>query len=277
MKFRVRAELSRWPTSGKIAGIFLIVFLLCAYLAAEAKVADLRPQSVSFVGVDSIKIAGDLYLPGNRQVGVVKKYPLVILLHMMGHDRTTYDPLVKALFARAPDFVVLAIDLPGHGESRTRVDGQNMDFRRFTQNDWAQCIDDINKVIWDMQNLPGAEAKQIDSQRIVIVGASVGANLALAVGARNKRVQAVVMLSPGMGFVSGPADATLREFNRPVLLVAGNDDVFSRDACKILSQASAKAKLRLFDRAGHGTDMFLPHPELINEIVVWLKGQLAIR
>lgn len=286
MKFRVMAELSRQAkkrilnvaingvTFNRVIfyGIFLIAVLISPLLAGQAKVAELRPQPVSFLGVDSVKIAGDLYLPVSPKAG---KYPLVILLHMLGHDRTTYDGLVKALLAGNSGLAVLAIDLPGHGESKTRTDGKAVDFRQFSPRDWANVVDDVNKVIWDTQSLPCA--KQIDGQKIVICGASIGANLALTVGAHNKRVQAIVMLSPGMGFVSGPADFTLREFNRPALLVAANDDPYARDACKLLSQASRVAKLRMFERAGHGTDMFAPHPELINEIVVWLKGQLKVK
>jgi hypothetical protein len=61
-----------------------------------------------------------------------------------------------------------------------------------------------------------------------MVGASIGANLALVAGAKNAGVAAVVALSPGDDFLGvAPAGALGRFASRPVYLIASQDDAYS--------------------------------------------------
>ena len=86
---------------------------------------------------------------------------------------------------------------------------------------------------------------EVDPQRTAIVGASIGANLALLVGANNNQVAAVAALSPGDDFQGIRPTGVLSNFgNRPVYLIASQDDPYSYGSAHTpLSNATLVASL----------------------------------
>lgn len=101
----------------------------------------------------------------------------LLLVHGLGGTRHSWDPILPAL-ARARQ--VIALDLPGHGQSPEQVDSGTFDGLARSLDDW---LSDQGLVNIDM------------------VGSSMGARLVLEM-ARRGRAGAVVALDPG-GFWQG--------------------------------------------------------------------------
>lgn len=83
-------------------------------------------------------------------------------------------------------YAVLAIDLRGHGQTGGSID-------------WPQVDDDLPRV-WAY--LTGRD--DVDPARTAIIGASIGANLALRTAANLPQVRGVVLLSPASTTAASP-------------------------------------------------------------------------
>ena len=116
----------------------------------------------------------------------------------------------------------------------------------------------------------------VDPDRVAIVGASIGANLALLTGANEEGVKTVVLLSPGLdysGVKTGEAMAAYQ--NRPVLIVASEEDTYSADSSRVLEESAVgEVSLVMYQNAGHGTNMFVAEPELGELLIDWLETYL---
>lgn len=147
---------------------------------------------------DGLRLVGDLWsFEGEAR-------PAVLLVHDLGADRGVW----RQLGARLADegFLVLSTDLRGHGETGGATNWTNA------------LLDGEDLVRWLTRR------DEVDRDRIAIVGAGVGGEIALAVGAFEP-VSAVVAVSPGVTY--GGIDllpATLELEPRPVLFVVGADD-----------------------------------------------------
>lgn len=203
---------------------------------------------------DGVQIFGDYYV-GTGSCGIV-------LLHMMPADRTSWHTLATKL--QEAGFHVLAIDLRGHGQSAGGPNG----YQTFSDAQHQQSLFDVETAAEFLR------AKGV--QRIYLGGASIGANLSLQYVAEHKEVVAVVLLSPGLDYHGIHADIWMNNLkpDQAVLLIASDDDVYSFTSVKALYDRSSSLKMRevkLLTNAGHGTAMFDTNPEMMDEIVNWLK------
>lgn len=256
-------------------------------------------ESFSCTTDDGVILKGDYY-------GKESKKPTVVLMHMLGRSRADYAPLIPLLQKKG--FAVLAIDLRGHGESTGRLprkvepEPARYSFDRFTLADWARLPYDVKAVLKTLSSKstdntalanqsnskkPQPESTRAHSRaggnsgggrtrRILLVGASIGANAAALAGADVADVKAMVLLSPGANYHKLAPAAAIEKFAGPVLIVVSSEDEQSYDACKQFS-ASSKAtghniKLETLKDAGHGTKMFGKDPQLAGKIADWLAG-----
>lgn len=184
--------------------------------------------------------------------------PGVILLHMLGDDRTVWGEVGLTADLVAAGYAVLVVDMRGHGETGGA-------------QDWTLAADDLARV-WDTF----AALETVDEARTAVVGASIGANMALRLGADRPEVAAVVLLSPGLDYRGVTTEDQLAVYgDRPLLLVAGEDDPYSADSVRALAEAAGGATVQMYDAAGHGTNMFAAEPELAGLIIGWLDEHVA--
>ena len=116
---------------------------------------------------------------------------------------------------------------------------------------------------------------EVDPQRAAIVGASIGANLALIVGANNSNVAAVAALSPGTDFQGLKPAGLLSNFgHRPVYLIASVDDPYSYTSAQQMSPLLAGGESFYYQTAGHGTAMF-SNPDLATRLLGWLSVHIG--
>jgi alpha-beta hydrolase superfamily lysophospholipase len=227
---------------------------------------QLKPQLFSVNTKDSVILKSDIYSPIN--IGSDKK--VVLLLHMLGHNRRDYDALISPLTSLG--FEVIALDLRGHGQSTKRLDATSIDYKTFDQSAWAKLPNDIEKVIDQIIERDGQNTK------IYIIGASIGANTAAIVGAKCASVPAVILLSPGLDYKGLKTEAALAQFKKPAFIVASKDDEYSFDSSNKLKSIDNKLfTLKALDNAGHGTDMLMNDQSLMAAVVDWLKKQANIK
>jgi alpha-beta hydrolase superfamily lysophospholipase len=212
-----------------------------------------NPENVSMVSPDGLQLLGTFYPAAGAG-----PWPAVLLLHMLGSDREAWAETGLPDALAGAGFAVLALDMRGHGDTGgTR--------------DWARAEDDLLRV-WRYL----VDRGDVDPRRIAIVGASIGANLALRMGAREPFIPTVVLLSPGLDYQGVTTADTLTNFaGRPLLVVASSEDGYAADSSRTLAeQAGESAQLLIYDGAGHGTNMFGPQPDLIDVILDWLGDNL---
>jgi len=197
--------------------------------------------------------------------------PAVLLVHMLAKDRHTFDELQVKLAEKG--ISSLSIDLRGHGDST--ADG-TLNYANFSLDEWRAVSNDLKAGLEFFRT-----TDNIDDRLTAIVGASIGANLAAILTAdeltENPRVapKALVLLSPGRNYKEFSPLERGRELRTiPVLIVSSPGDTGSYATSQALSQAS-KGELKEFEGDGHGTDLFESHPELLDEIAVWLYNRVA--
>lgn len=117
----------------------------------------------------------------------------------------------------------------------------------------------------------------VDPERTVLIGASIGANLALGQAAREPRIKGVVLLSPGLEYRGiKTADPMQAYGQRPVLIVAAEGDSYAADSSRKLNDLAQGAHhLEMFRGNAHGTDLLSAQPELRWLILEWLEKMLG--
>lgn len=213
----------------------------------ETKLAE--PQTVTFESADKLEIVGTFYESPKANS------PAVLLLHQWMMNRKSYDEFANRL--QKDGFGVLAIDGRGFGESVKTTDGKEV-----KQNPEAESLDPkmVKSMMADVDNAFQFLAKQknVDAARIGVVGASYGSSLAAMYAGENPKVKAVALLSPGINyFDSLPIEPALKNYgDKPVLLVAANDDKDSAEAVEKLKSAHEKYEVKIYEKGGHGTKLF---------------------
>jgi dienelactone hydrolase len=221
------------------------------------------PQTIKFDSADKLEIIGTFYESPKANS------PAVLLLHQWQSTRKSYDGFAKQLQAKG--FGVLAIDGRGFGESVKTTDGKTVSPSRTDDAVKAMKIDVDNAFNFLMKQ------KNVDANRIGIVGASYGSSLALIYAAENKQVKAVALLSPGINYFgnmrSEPAAKTFG--NRPLLLVSAEDDKESAETVKKIKTISDNYEVQIYPKGGHGTNLFGAKVGLDNLLEKFLTKNLA--
>lgn len=229
---------------------FFILFAALITLGCVQQQTSVNKQSISFTTDDGFIIHGSYYEGSEKGL---------ILLHMLGKDKESWDGFIPTLSKL--NYTVLAIDLRGHGESVVQ-NGISRTWNEFSDDDFASMKKDV------------AAAKTFLESRgktkFAIIGASIGANVALNYSAGDDDIRTVILLSPGFNYRGVDAQETIKNYTQPVLLITTEGDTYSADTSKYMYfYAPGKKALSLFNGNAHGTDM-LTITNVDKVIVRWL-------
>jgi len=244
----------------KIWVTFLLIFCLVdSPLFAGERVTLQATDGHPLVGTLSRPIGKDL------RAGV-------ILLPMYRQTKESWQPLVKQL--NRTGFTTLALDLRGHGESRYDADGRD-DGNRVINRDPAlfnaMYLDAAAAAVRLVQNM------QIKTERIALVGASVGCSVALhAVAKGSVRAGAVVVMTPGSNYLGISTMKHIKTWPGTPLLILSSEEEKERGAEEIYAALNGKgAELHLFsETAIHGTNMLGKVPGVEELISNWLVSRM---
>lgn len=208
-------------------------------------------ELVQIPGADGLSLHGVLFTPAFRPA------PGVLLLHMYGRSAADWEVTAEAL--QQAGLAALALDLRGHG----RTGGAE---------DWRAAIEDTALALAWLRAHPAT-----DGRPLAIVGASIGANLALVAGAADPQVAALALLSPGFDYFRLGIEGVVESYGaRPLFLAAAQDDPYSAATVEALAAAAAgPVDLVVYSVAGHGTAMLAAAPELPDRLLEFLVGALG--
>ncbi len=249
--------------------ITLWLTILSVSLAAFAGAAWAQPPSaeqVTFTTSDGVTISATLHhpSPGTR-------VPCVILLHQNKSDRSSWAQLIPLLLQN--NYAALALDLRGHGAS-TNFGGRTRTFADFTDADYAAMINDVRAAANYLHN-----RKDINGGRLGLIGASIGANLALQYASEDRTVRTVIMLSPGLDYRSLEVVPYLDAYDRRALfMIVSQGDAYSYNSCLEIKKEATIAsplKLKVYDGDVHGTGLLAAHKGLDAIFIAWLLNHLV--
>ncbi len=212
-------------------------------------------EDVRFTTSDGIVIAGTMYPAGDQA-------PTVLCLHQWRSDRSSFTGLAGRL--QAAGFTVLAIDMRGYGGSTKTEAGKRIRPDRKAQKDIDAAITFL-----------GTQAS-VDAARIGIIGASYGSSNAIIYAAAHPVIKAVVLLSPGLNYFNElPTEDAVRSCKgRPVFAVASSEDLRSVETVEAYRELAPGIETRIYEEAGHGTDIIDAKVGLGGEILSFLKKNL---
>lgn len=195
-----------------------------------------KPQRVSFETDEKtpVTIVGSYTAPPENASS--RRAPMAILLHMYDADRSSFDPLLPALHEAG--FAVLAIDLRGHGES---VEPVSLKLAGRVEDRDPRLFRDMTKDVEAAYRWL-ARRSDTDPARFVLAGASVGASVALEYAGRDKSVDGVVLMTPGLDYLGIGSRASARKYGRrPALMLAADEERADADElAKLLPEAKVK-------------------------------------
>lgn len=217
-------------------------------------------NKINITTEDGKKIVGNYYQPSEEIKG------WVLYLHMMPATKESYSELASRL--QMVKYVGLAIDLRGHGESQDGPDG----YKKYSLKETMNSIKDIVAAI-DFLKKQGASLNQI-----YIVGASIGANLAIEYASQYNEIKKIVALSPGTNYYGIKAGELVKNFNaNQKLFIVGSKDDTNVPGDDLQIQKISKNYpykdniiVNIYETGGHGTDILKSNPDVEDNIVEFL-------
>jgi len=225
-------------------------------------------EKIDFKTSDGAKIVGLFYRPERLRM---KNVPVVLLLHQLGGSKADYYDFVPDILAEG--YCALAIDLRGHGES-TNINGVSRSWRDFNETDFRKMSYDVISAVRWLD-----ERREVNSDRIAIIGASIGANLALNYAVNDRRVRTVILLSPGLDYRGVKTLSSAKNYGTRAIMIAvssgdepsGSD---SRTLYEIFEPTANPPKLKMYEGDLHGTSILNGGLGLGMIIIAWLGNNL---
>lgn len=196
-----------------------------------------RAEKVSFKSADGVALAAEWRAPR-------RGLPVFVLLHGLGAGRGEW----RAFQARAAGlgWGTLAVDMRGHGESGG---GKYTEFR--TPAHWLALEGDARAAVEWL-----AKERHVAPERVVLAGASLGANIAARAAADEPRVPLALLLSPGWNYQGVTLPDAVAASGRPFVFAAAAEDAYAfKSAQEALRLAKRPESVFLRAAHGHGVGM----------------------
>lgn len=231
----------------------LLLLVGCAPLGSDGNKNDgdqgdgmMAAQRVQLTSKDGLQIVGNYYgAPGESAV---------VLLHMMRRSKADWDGFAQRL--QREGIASIAIDLRGHGESAG-------DLGAFQDQDFKNMKFDAQAAVSFLRT--NGKAK------IMVMGASIGANTALVAADEDRDIMGAVLLAPGADYLGVVTLDVARRFERPILVVLSKDDVYYETGQEVWkAMTGAQKVLKVYEKGGHGTWLF-GTTDLEDVLVDWLE------
>ena len=228
----------------------LSLVLLSIVLASPS--AEAAGTRVSFPSGDGVMIAGELYEAASRPA------PAVLLVHMLSRSHADWGGLPERI--RDAGITALAIDLRGHGQSSGSA------------QDLQAMVGDVRAAALWLSTRPNVRGDQI-----AIVGASLGASLALLAVVNVPQVRAIALLSPSLDYRGLRTDNALikRLGPRSIWLAASDQDPLAlRSLRDIAAEPSGPREQHVSSVLAHGTVLLDKDGDVARSLVDWLRRSL---
>lgn len=211
-------------------------------------------EKIYLTAKDNIKIAANFY-------GLENPLGWLVLVHMMPAAKESWDDLAKNF--QNVGYESLAIDLRGHGESDAGPNG----YGNFSDADHQKSILDLEAAVDYL-----VKERQATSDKIIFIGASIGANLSLQYISENPEFKSAVLLSAGLnyrGIKTEPLVKNLKSGQKLFFVSSRNDGENTKENQKLyeIVPNGVEKEIKIYEAAGHGTTILEKEPELKNLIL----------
>ena len=236
---------------------------LCILLLASVSFSqNASRRDVDLIALDGAKLRATFFSAG-------KSGPGVILLHMCNTTRKSWEPVAEGLSERGVN--VLTVDNRGFGESDgPRFEGGSAEVRQQLNEKWPGDFDAAYQFLISQPN--------VDKGRMAFGGSSCGVDNVVKLAERHPNAKALVLLAgttdvKGMNFIADHPE-------RPIFTAAAADDEYNDDALQVMQwtaslSANSRTKFSGFKDGKHGTEIFGPHPELVQQVVAFFVDTLV--
>lgn len=241
-----------------------MIRILCIILLAAASCycQAPAPKDVDILAPDGTKLRATFF-------AAAKPGPGVLLLHMCNTVRKSWEPVAKKLSETGIN--ALTIDNRGFGESGgPRFEGASQDVLTQLRDMWPADFDAAYDFL--------AAQPGVDKTRIAVGGGSCGVGNAIAVAERHADLKSMVLLAgssdaPGVNCIAQHPEI-------PVFTAGAADDQYNPATLQVMrwySDLSGNPRTRFsgFKDGHHGTEIFGPHPELVDQIVSFYVDTLV--
>ena len=241
----------------------ITLFLLLLTLSFPLSVsAEMFAQKTEFKTKDGVVISANFKKPQNNKT-------TFILLHGLGSSKNEWQLFADKL--QKHGYGYFAYDARGHGASNFYANKTPIDYKSFGYggdgSNWSKMTSDlecaINYLINDLS---------IKSSKIGVIGASLGANVALNYAANNKSLQQVVLLSPGLDYAGVKTEQTIESFSkRAIFIAASPGDIYAYNSSQILYSKIKQNKNAVFQNGSgrlHGVQMFTGYFD--EQLLAWI-------
>ncbi len=219
---------------------------------------------VEILTEDGVKISGSYQSPKDQ----TKLTPVIILIHQGGSSRAEW--LELSLWNKLLDkgYALLAYDIRQHGKS-SKDNGDIMDL--FNNPERAPL--DLLAVIHFLER-----DKQIDSKRIGIIGASIGANLACVAASMDKyHIKSAVSLSAKISAAQNLSGLQEPIIPNNVFYIASKKEqngLRKEWAYELYERTTGTKKIEIAKGDMHGSLILIEFNHLENSIIEWFEQTL---
>lgn len=239
----------------------LTPLLIAALLAGAGKAEKIQTA-------DKVTLAASWFAPAKRQAADA---PAAIVIPMYMNRRQSYDAFAQA--AASKGIGCLSVDPRGHGESDNPYSAPPT---QWGGREWTGVLEDIKAAKAHLV------AKGVDPKRIVLIGASIGASLALEYMVKDAELAGVGFLSISTDLTGKTATEDLaRIAKRPVFVAYAKNDPSAAARGEAFAKAATDAgtgTVRVYKQAGHGTEMFGREDtkgDLTVSLITWIAAITA--
>ena len=211
------------------------------------------------------------------------RYPLLVLVHGIGGSQKEWGKVIPSIVQAG--YAVLALDLRGHGNSTQRRpsndpnDPDSIAWRYLPNDQWRLLPADLEQILTAFarpKRHPKETAVQVQESPVVLMGAGLGANVALmAASHQPSKVKAVVALSPLLSVKGLEPALGVLTLKAPVFFAASQADPDSFEATQTLFKLtqSEPKELKLYKTIGSGEDLLTANAGLLPTLLDWLHGR----
>jgi dienelactone hydrolase len=230
--------------------LLLLIFVITSSVIVSAQDNSAEPQQVQIRAEDGLNLSGDYY-PAATDA------PAVLLLHQMYTTRTSWRRLVNPL--REAGFHVLNVDLRGYGQTRGRIN-------------WTHAQSDTQAWLTWLAEQPG-----VRTDRLFVVGSSMGANLALVGCAEADSCAGAVALSPGLSYFGVRTGDAIAGGSPSLVIYADGDRYPARDVprmAELVADAGLETLTTLvYSGRDHGIDLLVTYDDIVPALIEWIQAR----
>ena len=257
--YEVYAEYKGKESEKKFVSSFLdrednVLNFLLDVSVVDSSAKSASESNPSFKAFDLVELHASFEMP----VGVPAPIPAVLLLHGYGEDRSVWKDFSKQLLERG--YAVMALDLRGHGESRSK-NGLAVQASRQWRTDSKEFPLDIDPALDWLKSRP-----RVDGRKVIVIGFDIGADLALIASGRFPEVRTAVAINPTLDESLALAGSAHDFQPRSTLIIVSNQ----AEGDRIKALVKSPSNVRVVSHSG-GTTQWIADKQLDDAIFQWLK------